>query len=151
MNAHLGNHTAWAARPAVIALVAVVSMPVGAGAALAQDSAEPLAQALRWRNIGNANQRGRISSIDALDDDFAHVVVGTASGGVYKSTNAGTSWTAIFDNYGAASIGDVKLFQPDPNIIWVGTGEECGRNSAAWGKGRIILEFYVETATGFSV
>jgi photosystem II stability/assembly factor-like uncharacterized protein len=97
--------------------------------------AESLIKDLRWRNIGNANQRGRISSIDALDRDWTHVVVGTASGGVFKSTNGGTTWTPIFDNYGAASIGDVRLFQPNPDIIWVGTGEECGRNSAAWGNG----------------
>jgi photosystem II stability/assembly factor-like uncharacterized protein len=92
-------------------------------------------EAFRWRGIGNANQRGRISSIDALDDDWTHVVVGTASGGVFKSVNGGTSWTPIFDNYGAASIGDVRIFQKDPNIIWVGAGEECGRNSATWGNG----------------
>jgi photosystem II stability/assembly factor-like uncharacterized protein len=98
-------------------------------------SSDPLVQALKWRNIGNANLIGRISAIDALENDFAHVVVGSASGGVFKSTNAGNTWTPIFDNYGAASIGDVKIFQKDPNIIWVGTGEECGRNSAAWGDG----------------
>ena len=96
---------------------------------------EALIKDLRWRNIGNANQKGRISAIDAVDDDFAHVVVGTASGGVFKSENAGTSWQPIFDTYGAASIGDVRIFQPDPKIIWVGTGEECGRNSSAWGNG----------------
>jgi photosystem II stability/assembly factor-like uncharacterized protein len=104
-------------------------------AAMAQSLEERLVKDLRWRNIGNANQIGRISSIDALDNDWTHVIAGTASGGVWKSTNGGTTWTPIFDNYGAASIGDVRLFQPDPNIIWVGTGEECGRNSAAWGDG----------------
>src|SRR5574339_182528 len=98
-------------------------------------SSDPLVQSLKWRNIGNANLIGRISAIDALESDFAHVIVGSASGGVWKSTNAGTTWTTIFDNYGAASIGDVKINQKDPNIIWVGTGEECGRNSAAWGDG----------------
>jgi len=98
-------------------------------------SSDPLIQSLKWRNIGNANLIGRISAIDALENDFAHVIVGSASGGVFKSTNAGVTWTPIFDNYGAASIGDVKINQKDPNIIWVGTGEECGRNSAAWGDG----------------
>jgi photosystem II stability/assembly factor-like uncharacterized protein len=96
---------------------------------------ENLIKNLRWRNIGNANQRGRVSAIDALDKDWTHIVVGTASGGVFKSVNGGTTWTPIFDNYGSASIGDVRIFQSDPNIIWVGTGEECGRNSATWGDG----------------
>jgi photosystem II stability/assembly factor-like uncharacterized protein len=98
-------------------------------------AADPMTQALRWRNVGNANLIGRISSIDALESNFAHVIVGSASGGVWKSTNAGSTWTTIFDNYGAASIGDVKINQKNPNLIWVGTGEECGRNSAAWGDG----------------
>jgi hypothetical protein len=49
--------------------------------------------------------------------------------------SAGTQWTTIFDKNGAASIGDVKINQKNPKIIWVGTGEECGRNSAAWGDG----------------
>ena len=49
--------------------------------------------------------------------------------------NAGTTWEPIFEKYGSSSIGDVAFFQKDPNIIWVGTGEECVRNSVAWGDG----------------
>jgi photosystem II stability/assembly factor-like uncharacterized protein len=97
--------------------------------------AASLAQHLRWRSIGPANMVGRISDFEALDSDFTQVLVGTASGGVYKSVNAGTTWEPIFDKYGAASIGDVAFFQKDPRIIWVGTGEECVRNSVAWGDG----------------
>jgi photosystem II stability/assembly factor-like uncharacterized protein len=106
-----------------------------ASAPAPQSLQESVIQDLRWRNIGNANQKGRISAIDALNDNYAHVVVGTASGGVFKSVNAGTTWEPIFENYGSASIGDVAIFEGDPDIIWVGTGEECGRNSAAWGDG----------------
>ncbi|MGZ5554309.1 MAG: WD40/YVTN/BNR-like repeat-containing protein [Candidatus Aminicenantales bacterium] len=90
---------------------------------------------LHWRSIGPANMVGRISDFEALDKDFTQVLVGTASGGVFKSVNAGTTWEPIFDRYGAASIGDVAFFQKDPSIIWVGTGEECVRNSVAWGDG----------------
>ncbi len=90
---------------------------------------------LLWRSIGPANMVGRISDFEALDKDFTQVLVGTASGGVFKSVNAGTTWEPIFDRYGAASIGDVAFFQKDPSIIWVGTGEECVRNSVAWGDG----------------
>ena len=79
--------------------------------------------------------QGRISDIKALDSDFATVLLAGASGGVWKSTNAGTTWDPIFDKYGSASIGDTAFFQKDPNIIWVGTGEECARNSVAWGDG----------------
>jgi photosystem II stability/assembly factor-like uncharacterized protein len=122
--------------PAYVGLVAVsLTAQVPPAPQLAAASSDPLVGAFRWRNIGNANLIGRVSAIDALENDFTHVIVGSASGGVFKSVNAGTSWTPIFDNYGSASIGDVAIFQKDPNIIWIGTGEECGRNTAAWGDG----------------
>ncbi len=101
----------------------------------AQSSAESLIKDLKWRNVGPANMVGRISDFEALDNDFTQVLVASASGGVWKSVNAGTTWVPIFDNYGSASIGDVAFFQKDPNIIWVGTGEDCPRNSIAWGDG----------------
>src|SRR5687768_16367579 len=77
----------------------------------AAPSPDGLIRDLQWRNIGNANQKGRISAIDALDNNWTHVVVATASGGVFKSINGGTSWNPIFDTYGAASIGAVRIFQ----------------------------------------
>lgn len=101
----------------------------------AQSSEESLIKDLKWRNVGPANMVGRISDFEALDTDFTQVLVASASGGVWKSVNAGTTWEPIFDNYGSASIGDVAFFQKDPNIIWVGTGEDCPRNSIAWGDG----------------
>ncbi|MBP1660170.1 MAG: hypothetical protein H6P95_1362, partial [Candidatus Aminicenantes bacterium] len=98
-------------------------------------SAADLVRHLRWRSVGPANMVGRISDFEALDKDFTQVLVASASGGVFKSVNAGTTWEPIFDRYGSASIGDVAFFQKDPSIIWVGTGEECVRNSVAWGDG----------------
>jgi len=110
-------------------------MAVFAGLVLAQTTGEDLIKDLRWRNIGPANMSGRISDIEALDNDFTKVFVASASGGVWKSVNAGNTFEPIFDRYGAASIGDIAIFQKNPEIIWVGTGEECGRNSIAWGDG----------------
>ncbi|MFC1555459.1 WD40/YVTN/BNR-like repeat-containing protein [candidate division KSB1 bacterium] len=101
----------------------------------AQFTTETLVKDFSWRNIGPPNMSGRISDIEALDADFSHVLVATASGGVYKSTNAGITWQAIFDNYGSASIGDIAICQQEPDIIWVGTGEANTRNSIAWGDG----------------
>lgn len=89
----------------------------------------------RWRSIGPGSPGGRITDVEALDSDFRIVIAAAASGGVWKSTNAGTTWTPIFDRYGSSSIGDVKIFQPDPRILWVGTGEANNRNSVAWGDG----------------
>ncbi len=94
-----------------------------------------IARAFKWRNIGPANMSGRIADIEAVDADFTTVLIGSASGGVWKSVNAGTTWQPIFDTYGAASIGDVAFYQANPDIIWVGTGEKNPRNSIAWGDG----------------
>lgn len=106
-----------------------------AGSTLAQMDDTGIARAFRWRNIGPANMSGRISDIEALDEDFTYVLIGSASGGVWKSINAGITWEPIFDTYGSSSIGDVAIFQKDGNIIWVGTGEKNPRNSIAWGDG----------------
>ena len=98
-------------------------------------AADPMLKDFAWRNVGNANLIGRVSAVDALDDDWTYVIAGAASGGVWKSVNGGTTWTTIFDQYGSASIGAVKIFQKNKNLIWVGTGESWGRNTAAWGDG----------------
>ncbi len=90
---------------------------------------------LKWRNIGPANQGGRIVDIEALDNDFTKVFIATGSGGVFKSVNAGNSWTPIFDDYETASIGDIAVHQQNPDLIWVGTGEANNRNSVSWGNG----------------
>ena len=90
---------------------------------------------LLWRNIGPANMMGRIAAIDASNKDYRKVLIASASGGVFKSDNAGVTWESIFDKYGVGSIGSVKFDQNDLNTIWVGTGESANRNSSAWGDG----------------
>jgi photosystem II stability/assembly factor-like uncharacterized protein len=101
----------------------------------AQETREALFKDLQWRNIGPANMSGRVTDIQAMADDFRYVLVASASGGVWKSTNAGTTWEPIFDHYGSASTGAVALFPGNPDIIWVGTGEANVRNSVRWGDG----------------
>jgi photosystem II stability/assembly factor-like uncharacterized protein len=105
------------------------------GVSRGQETDDALFKDLHWRNIGPANMSGRVTDIQALDDDFKHVVVASASGGVWKTTNAGTTWEPIFDRYGSASIGAVALFPKNPDVIWVGTGEANVRNSVGWGDG----------------
>ncbi len=95
----------------------------------------PDLSAYKWRNVGPANQGGRIVDIEALDAQFRSVWMATGSGGVWYSENAGTTWTPIFDDYSTASIGDIAIYQQDPSIIWVGTGEANNRNSVSWGDG----------------
>ena len=99
----------------------------------AQDN--DISQDLKWRNIGPANMMGRIAAIDASNTDYRKVLIASASGGVFKSSNGGITWESIFDNYGAGSIGSVKFDQNNLNTIWVGTGESANRNSSAWGDG----------------
>jgi photosystem II stability/assembly factor-like uncharacterized protein len=108
--------------------------PTGAQAPAAPP-VDALFKDLRWRNIGPANMSGRVSDIEAVEANPAVVYVAAASGGVWKSVNAGTTWDPIFTRYNSASIGDVAIYQKDPNIVWVGTGEDCVRNSVAWGDG----------------
>lgn len=120
----------------VFLILALFFVVIGATHLLfSQSPEESLLKSFKWRNIGPANMIGRISDFEALESDFTQVLCASASGGVWKSVNAGTTWEPIFDNYGSSSIGDVAFFQKDPNIIWVGTGEECCRNSIAWGDG----------------
>lgn len=94
-----------------------------------------LSSGFKWRNVGPANMGGRVVDIEAHNNDFTHVWMATASGGVWKSENAGTSWTPVFDQYETASIGDLAVFQANPSIVWVGTGEANNRNSTSWGNG----------------
>ena len=94
-----------------------------------------LSRDLQWRNIGPANMAGRVTDIEAVAANPARVIVGSASGGAFLSNNAGTTWEPIFEDYGTGNIGDIALFQPNPDIIWIGTGESCVRNSVGWGDG----------------
>jgi photosystem II stability/assembly factor-like uncharacterized protein len=118
--------------PGLLALAATLLALSASGA---QAPAHPLLGDLRWRNIGPANMAGRVTDIEAVERNPAVVFAGAASGGVWKSENGGTTWNPIFTGAGTANIGDIAVFQPNPEIIWVGTGESCVRNSVGWGDG----------------
>jgi len=94
-----------------------------------------LLQGLAARSIGPAAVSGRISAIDAVNEDPNHIVIGAATGGVWMSKNGGLTWTPIFDDQPVASIGAVAINQANPDIIWVGTGEGNTRNSTSIGGG----------------
>jgi len=86
-------------------------------------------EGIKARSIGPAGMSGRVTSIDVVHRQEEIIYVGTASGGLWKSTNAGISWNPIFDKEGVASIGAVSINQQNPDEIWVGTGEGNPRNS----------------------
>lgn len=87
------------------------------------------------RNIGPAGMSGRITAIDAVANDPETIYLGAASGGVWKTTNAGASWTPVFDDQPMLNIGAVAIQQSNPNVVWVGTGEGNPRNSLNLGGG----------------
>lgn len=87
------------------------------------------------RNVGPAGMSGRVTCIDVVLDDPDHIYIGTASGGVWESTNGGINWNPIFDDEDLQAIGSIAINQQNPNEIWVGTGEGNPRNSMNTGKG----------------
>jgi len=90
---------------------------------------------LSWRNIGPANMVGRVSDVEGVPGDPNIVYVGTASGGVWKTTNGGTTWEPIFDQQPVSSIGDIALEPGNHDVVYVGTGESNVRNSVSFGNG----------------
>jgi len=90
---------------------------------------------LKARSIGPANMSGRIGAIEGVSADPDVIYVGAAAGGVWKSTDSGTTWTPVFDDQPVASIGAISVYQKNPNIVWVGTGESKPRNSVSVGRG----------------
>lgn len=98
-------------------------------------SDDPLLKNFRWRSIGPASMGGRIDDIAVVESNTFTYYIGLATGGVWKTTNNGTTWTPLFDNYPTSSVGDLAVSQSDPNILWVGTGENNNRQSSSFGDG----------------
>ena len=90
---------------------------------------------LKLRSIGPSVTSGRIVDFAVDPADRAKYFIAVASGGVWKTVNAGTTWTPVFDNYGAFSIGDIALDPKDSNVLWVGTGENNSQRSVGYGDG----------------
>lgn len=92
-------------------------------------------EAFSLRNIGPAFMSGRIADIVIVPDDPATWYVAVGSGGVWKTENAGATWTSLFDGQGSYSIGALGADPSDPNTIWVGTGENTGGRHNGFGDG----------------
>ncbi len=91
--------------------------------------------ALEFRSIGPAVNSGRIVDLAVAPDDKSTWYVASAYGGVWKTTNAGTTWKPIFDAQGTPSIGCVAVDPKHPLTVWVGTGENNSQRSVGWGDG----------------
>ena len=125
-------------RASVCLCATVLVLPLGSPAQ-AQDSQAKRdlgpVTFLEWREIGPAVVGGRISDIAVDEDDTRIIYVGTATSGIWKSTNHGTTWEPLFTDQSTSSIGDVTLAPSNPNVVWVGTGEPQNRQSSPWGDG----------------
>ena len=87
------------------------------------------------RNIGPAKVSGRITKVVKDYTNTSTWYVTTASGNVWKTVNSGTTWSPIFENYGSYSIGTITIDPKNPNILWLGTGENNSQRSVGFGDG----------------
>lgn len=90
---------------------------------------------MRFRSIGPAVTSGRVIAFAVDPSDRAKYYVAVASGGVWKTVNAGTTWTPVFDGEGAFSIGAIALDPKNSSTVWVGTGERNSQRSVGYGDG----------------
>jgi len=90
---------------------------------------------LYFRSIGPATSSGRVDDLAVLESDPTTFYIGMATAGVYKTTNAGTTFTNVFENEGSGSVGAIAIAPTDANLVWVGTGEPNNRQSSSWGDG----------------
>ena len=100
-----------------------------------QEFSMDLVKNMTPRNIGPGGMSGRVTSIDVVNSNPDIMYVGTASGGLWKSTSGGIKWDPIFFKEITASIGAVAIQQSNPSVIWAGTGEGNPRNSLNGGYG----------------
>ena len=117
------------------------SAPKTAFNAASYDSA--MLSEFAWRPIGPAVTSGRVVDLAVAESPEgmtgSHLgkllYAASASGGVWKSVNAGTTWEPIFDRQSTSSIGDIEISPSNPEVVWVGTGESNNQRSSSWGDG----------------
>jgi len=124
-------------RPVTLCLL-VVGLAASGSSLLGQSQTGPVAtefEGLHFRSIGPATMSGRVSDFAVLESNPAVYYVGTAHGGVWKTTSNGTTFEAQFQDMGLISIGAVAMSQTNPDLVWAGTGESNNRQSTSWGDG----------------
>ena len=90
---------------------------------------------LAWRPVGPANCGGRVSDFAVVEKRPAAFFMALGTGGLFKTGNMGTTWSAVFEKEAVASVGAVAVWQKNPDVVWVGSGEANSRNSSSWGNG----------------
>ncbi len=116
------------AAAATLSLVCLFPRPAAA------QRTSPFAE-LGFRSIGPAVMGGRIHDVQSLASDPSTIWVASATGGLWKSANRGTTWDPVFDGEPTGTFGVVALAPSDPSVVWAGTGEQNNRQSSSWGDG----------------
>jgi len=117
------------AAPAALLLFASLLAPAAAPAADAPYSH------LKWRSVGPAVAGGRVAAVAGTAQNPQLYYVGAAGGGVWKSSNGGATWSAVFEKEPVSAIGAVTIDPTNQNVVWVGTGEANPRNNVTYGDG----------------
>jgi hypothetical protein len=123
--------------PPYVSLFAAAAL--SGSAAFAQAARPPLDSAtlagFRWRTVGPANFEGRVSDVAGIPFPSKTFFVASAAGGIWKTTNAGTTFRPVFDDYPVISMGMLAIAPSDTQQVWAGTGEPNSRNTIEPGQG----------------
>ena len=116
------------------ALLALVATPLSFESLAGQSQADAL-RPIHFRSVGPTNMGGRVTDVDGIPGDPKTFYVSGADGGIFKTTNGGTTFAEIFNDQDFYSIGALTVAPSDHNVLWVGTGEGDPRNSVSYGNG----------------
>jgi photosystem II stability/assembly factor-like uncharacterized protein len=120
---------------AVSVLLALLTLPAALAAQLTTPLDEDILEEFRWRSIGPSNMGGRVTDVEGLPSPSKTFYVAAASGGVWKTTNNGTTFRPLWTEERVVAMGDLAIAPSDPEQVWAGTGEEDSRNSISPGGG----------------
>jgi photosystem II stability/assembly factor-like uncharacterized protein len=121
-------------------LLALVLLAPGRDLSGAPAQATPFQSNLAWRNIGPAVTGTRIVDFAVVERDPRVIYAATASSGLWKTTNAGTTWAPVFEKEGTVSLGGVAVSQSHPDVVWVATGEPNMRNLRSTSRGNGVYK-----------
>ncbi len=117
-----------------IVCAAALALFVPSRPTAAQQFNESLFKAMKWRSIG-PYRGGRALAVAGVPGDTSTYYFGAVAGGVWKTSDAGSTWQPLFDKESVSSIGSIAVAESDPNVIYAGTGEACIRGNISFGDG----------------
>jgi len=131
------HRTVWVFRSLFVAVLLTLANSPPATAQEGESTALKASalQGLALRGIGPSIMSGRIADIAIHPKDRSTWYIGVGSGGVWKTDDNGTTWQSVFDGQGSYSIGEITIDPNDPDVIWVGTGENVSGRHVGFGDG----------------